>query len=182
MSVPGIVNHSQWEIDMMKKSWLTTILALALTLSFSPAYAGNTITNGYFGGQEIYYIDQGMEKKTERMNTSDIFLIGDNRAYQPNVVLTVPGQPGYSPHWDVVVVHTAPGYTVDDIMKAGLAGKGVLFDSAENILEAARRGLVTLTEAGVVVLCPIVPAATADAKGHTETPETFMPLTRSSTF
>ena len=166
----------------MKKNWLTTIVALALTLSFSPAYAGKMITNGFFGGQEIYYIDQGMEKQTDRMNTSDIFLIGRNRAYQPNVVLTVPGQPGYSPHWDVVFVHTAPGYTVGDIMDAGLAGNGVLFDSAEDILEAARLGLVTLTEPGVVVLCPIVSAATADANGHTEAPETFMPLTSSSTF
>ncbi len=166
----------------MKKNYLTTIAVLALAFSSSLAHAGKIITNGYFSGQEIYYINQGMEKKTDRMNTSDIYLIGGDRMYQSNVVATVPGVPGYSPHWDVVVVKTAPGYTVRDIMNSGLAGNGVLFDSAENILEAARRGLVTLTEPGIVVLCPIVSAATADANGHTEAPEEFMPLTASSTF
>ena len=166
----------------MKKNYLTTIAVLVLAFSSSLAHAGKIITNGYFSGQEIYYIDQGMEKKTDRMNTSDIYLIGGDRMYQSNVVATVPGEPGYSPHWDVVVVKTAPGYTVGDIMNSGLAGNGVLFDSAENILEAARRGLVTLSEPGIVVLCPIVSAATARANGHTEAPETFMPLTANSTF
>lgn len=164
------------------KNWMIAGTALALTLTLSPAHAGNVITNGYFGGHEIYYIDQGLENKTGRNHTSDIFLVGGNRVYQPNVVSTVPGQPGYSPHWDVVVVHSAPGYTVGDIMNAGLAGTGALFDSAEKILEAARLGLVTLTEPGLVVLCPIVSAATADANGHTAAPEVFTPLTASSTF
>lgn len=164
------------------KHWATAGAALALTLAFSPAQAGNTITNGFFAGEEIYYIDQGLEKKTNRTHTSDIYLIGGNRVYQPNVVATVPGVTGYSPHWDVVVVNTAPGYTVGDIMSAGLAGNGVLFDSAEDILEAARRGLVTLTEPGVVVLCPVVSAATADANGHSVAPEDFEALTPSSTF
>lgn len=166
----------------MKKNYLTTIAVLTLALSSSLAHAGNTITNGYFGGQEIYYINQGMEKKTDRNHTSDIYLVGGDRDYQPNVVATIPGQPGYSPHWDVVVVHTAPGYTVGDIMNAGLAGTGVLFDSVEDILEAARMGIVTLIEPGIVVLCPIVSAATANANGHTEAPEIFMTLTPSSTF
>ena len=166
----------------MKKNYLTTIAVLTLTLASSWAHAGKLITNGFFAGKEIYYINQGMEKRTDRMNTSDIYLIGGDRRYQSNVVATVPGVPGYSPHWDVVVVNAAPGYTVSDIMNSGLAGNGVLFDSAVNILEAARRGLVTLTEPGIVVLCPIVSAATADANGHTEEPETFRPLTPSSTF
>ena len=166
----------------MKKNYLTAIAVLALAFSSSLAHAGKIITNGYFSGQEIYYIGQGMEKKTDRMKTSDIYLIGGDRMYQSNVVATVPGEPGYSPHWDVVVVNTAPGYTVRNIIDSGLAGNGVLFDSAENILEAARRGLVTLFEPGIVVLCPIVSAATARANGHTEAPETFMTLTPSSTF
>ncbi len=163
------------------------LVGLVLTLAASFAHAGKLVANGWYKGQEIYYIDQGLQKNVGTSKSSDIYLVGGNRAYQPNVVLTIPGVPGYSPHWDVVVVHSAPGITVQGIINAGLASPrfattGLLFDNAESILQAARYGLVTLTEPGLVVLCPIVPAATAEANGHTAEPETFMILTGSSTF
>lgn len=167
---------------------LSAFLAvLTLTLAASFAHAGTVINNGWYNGQEIYYIDQGLQKNGGTSKSSDIYLVGGNRAYQPNVVLTIPGAPGYSPLWDVVVVHSAPGITVQGIINAGLASPkftttGLLFDSANNILQAARYGLVTLTEPGLVVLCPIVPAAAADAPGNPNAPETFMILTGSSTF
>ena len=167
---------------------LSTVLAvLALTLAAPFAHAGKDIANGWYKGQEIYYIDQGMQKNVGHSKTSDIFLVGDNRKHQSNVVLTIPGDPGYSPQWDVVIVHSAPGITVQNIINAGFASPqfattGVLFESAESIRQAANYGLVTLTEPGLVVLCPIVSSSTADANGHTEAPETFMILTGSSTF
>ncbi|HLA74659.1 MAG TPA: hypothetical protein VJM76_01945 [Gammaproteobacteria bacterium] len=159
---------------------------IALLFSIPYGYAGGSVPNGWHQGQEIYYIDQGLEKDN-REGKSDIFLIGGNRKFQANVVLTVPGDKGYSPHWDVVVVHSAAGITVQDILNSGLAsaqfaGGGPLFDDHRNIVEAARRGLVTLIEPGLVVLCPIVSEAAAHAPGKTPVPEVFEPLTSSSTF
>jgi len=87
----------------------------------------------------------------------------------------------------VNIVHSAPGYTVQSIIDAGLASsrfatEGVLFDDAESILEAERRGLVTIVEPGLVVLCPIFSEAAADAPGHMQASEDFLRLTGSSTF
>ncbi len=160
------------------------VLGLALVTPLS--HAGGSVPNGWYQGHEIYYVDQGLEK-AGREGKSDIFLIGGNRLYQPNVVETVPGVPGYSPHWDVVVVHTAPGIRVQDILNSGLAsaqftGGGPLFDDHRNILAAAQRGLVTLTETGLVVLCPVVSEAASHANGKTPVSEVFEPLSSTATF
>ena len=162
------------------------VAALGLALAAPLSHAGGSVPNGWYEGQEIYYIDQGLEK-AGREGKNDIFLIGRDRLYQANVVENVPGSPGYSPHWDVVVVHTVPGITVQDIVNSGLASAqfasgGPLFDDHHNILAAAQRGLVTLTETGLVVLCPIVSEAAAHAKGKTPVPEVFEPLSASATF
>ncbi len=164
-----------------------TVAALVLALGAPLAHAGSPIPNGWYNGTEIYYIDQGLEKQSERKSASDIFLIGGNRLHQANVVLTVPGDPGYSPHWDVNVVHTATGVTVQDLINAGLASPrftadGVVFDDARKILEAERRGLVTIVEPGLVVLCPIVSESVAHTNGHGEAPETFVQLEATASF
>jgi len=149
---------------------------------------GVTTNNGWYNGEQIYYIDQAVEKKAERQHLSDIFLIGGNRVYQANVVSTIPGVQGYSPHWDVVLVHTADGIVVQDIIDAGLASDlfesdGVLFDNVNDILEAEDLGLVTITEPGVIVNCPIVSVDAADAPGNEQASEDFEPLlTPGSTF
>jgi hypothetical protein len=148
---------------------------------------GATTNNGWYNGEQIYYIDQGAEKKTERQHLSDIFLIGGPRIYQANVVETIPGAPGYSPHWDVAIVRTADGVIVQDIIDAGLASDlfesdGVLFDNADDILEAEFEGLVTITEPGLIVNCPIVSVSAADAPGNVPASEDFERLTPGSTF
>ena len=162
------------------------VAALGLALAAPLSHAGGSVPSGWYQGKEIYYVDQGLEK-AGREGKSDIFLIGGNRLYQPNIVETVPGAPGYSPHWDVVVVHSAPGIIVQDILNSGLASAqfstgGPLFDDHRNILAAAQRGLVTLTEPGLVVLCPIVSEAAAHANGKTPVSETFEPLSSAATF
>jgi len=43
---------------------------------------------------------------------NDLYLIGGDRAYQGNVAEFIPGEAGYTPHWNVNVVHTAPGVTL----------------------------------------------------------------------
>ncbi len=163
-----------------------TVVGMMMLCTAFFAYAGGSVPNGWYQGGEIYYIDQGLEKST-RAGKADIFLIGGNRRFQANVVSTVPGAPDYSPHWDVVVVHTVSGITVQDILNTGLASAqfasgGPLFDDHRNILEAQRRGLVELSEPGLVVLCPIVSASAAHAPGKTPVPEVFERLSPASTF
>ena len=160
---------------------ISPMLVLAFGLMPFAATAGATSNNGWYNGQQIYYLDQGVEKTAERQHVSDIFLIGGNRVYQANVVETIPGVQGYSPHWDVNIVHTADGVVVQDIIDMGLASDlfesdGVLFDNVDDILEAEAWGLVTITEPGVIVNCPIVSVSAADAPGNDQASEDFMML------
>jgi len=160
---------------------VSPMVVLALGLMPFAAAAGATSNNGWYNGEQIYYIDQGVEKTAERQHVSDIFLIGGNRVYQANVVETIPGVPGYSPHWDVNIVHTAEGVVVQDIIDMGLASDlfesdGVLFDNVDDILMAEFLGLVTITEPGVIVNCPILSMSAADAPGVEQASEDFMTL------
>lgn len=162
-----------------------SMLVLALSLMVAaPASAGVTTANGWFGGNEIYYIDHGLEKVAER-GDDQIYLIGDNRLYQANVI----GEKGV--HWNVNIVHTAPGKTVQDIVDAGFASpnfvagateNNVLFDDAADILAAQSAGLVTIDHPGVVVLCPIVSESAAESNGNNPLSETFKALNLDSTF
>jgi hypothetical protein len=168
-----------------------SLLVLALSLMVvAPASAGVTTANGWYEGKEIYYTDQGPEKVTE-LGVNQIYLIGGDRKYQANVVLFIPGEAGYTPHWNVNVVHTAPGKTVQDIVNAGFASdnfvpggtdNNVLFEDVEDILAAQSAGLVTIEQPGVVVLCPIFSEMAADAPGNNPRSETFEPLNLGSTF
>lgn len=144
---------------------------------------GVLVVNGWYEGEEIYYIDLGIEEGVTERGENDIYLIGAPRLHQANVVEFIPGEPGYSPHWNVHVVHTAEGVTVDDIAASpyvsdefGAAENPALFDDVEDILDAYAAGLVTIGEPGVVVLCPVVPERVADAPGNTEAPEVFEPF------
>ncbi len=161
--------------------FLVLVLSLAVTL---PALAGQTTVNGWYEGEEIYYIDRGLEEGLTERGENDIFVIGEPRLYQAQVVEFIPGEPGYSPHWNVNVVNTAAGVTVHDIYVAGFASdmfdpvtqQGPLFDDAEDILGAQAAGLVTVFKPGFVVLCPIISEEGAEAPGHTEAPEVFPPF------
>jgi hypothetical protein len=160
---------------------MTLALSAALMSLAAPIVsAGQPVTNnGWFDGHQIYYLDEGVEKKSDRAHLADIFLIGGNRAYQANVVDSIPGSPGYSPHWDVNVVHTAPGKTLADILASSYASSSypdALFDSVPDVLGAEAAGLVTIEEPGVIVLCPIVSVAAADAPGQTAASEDFPPF------
>ncbi len=115
---------------------------------------------------------------TER-GENDLYLIGGDRAYQANVAEFIPGEAGYSPHWNVNVVHTASGVTLGDIVTSPYVSAHypeALFDDVEDILAAEDAGLVTFERPGVVVLCPVVPETVADAPGNTELSEEFPPF------
>ena len=139
---------------------------------------GATTANGWYEEEEIYYIDNGIEEGVTERGENQIYLIGGNRIYQAQVVLFIPGEPGYSPHWNVNVVHTAPGVTVGDILASPYASshfndEGVLFDDVEDILWAAQANLVTIDHPGVVVHCPVISEKGAEAPGNNQLPEEF---------
>jgi hypothetical protein len=168
---------------LRKIALMMLVLALGLIVAV-PASAGATTVNGWYEGEEIYYIDQGIEKGVTERGQNDIYVIGEPRKYQAQVVEFIPGESGYSPHWNVNVVNTAEGVTVDDIVDAGYASvlfnkdthQGPLFDDVEDILGARDAGLVTIFKPGVVVLCPIISEQAAEAPGNTPAPEDFPPF------
>ena len=110
-----------------------------------------------------------------------MYFIGGDRLHQGNVALLIPGEPGYSVHWNVNVVHTAEGKTTQDILDSPWVSshfdeEGVLFDDVEDILNAEAEGLVTIEKPGVVVNCPVIPEKGAEAPGNTELSEDFPPF------
>ncbi|MDX1748279.1 MAG: hypothetical protein R3324_20275, partial [Halobacteriales archaeon] len=174
--------------DPSRRRFLRTtgLLAGALTLGVTAtgsgaAKGGVETANGWYEEEEIYYLAQGVEEGVTERGENDIYLIGGDRLYQAQVVEFIPGEPGYSPHWNVNVVHTAMGVTTSDIAGSKYAShrfdeatnQGPLFDDLADILGAENAGLVTIAKPGVVVLCPIVPERVADAPGNTELPEDF---------
>ena len=164
---------------MMSKIKMTLLILVASFVATGSVFAGKTTVNGWYEGEEIYYIDQGLEEGVTERRVNDIYLIGGNRLYQAQVVEFIPGESGYSPHWNVNVVHTAEGFTLDDILDSPYVSARypeALFDDVEDILEAEAAGLVTIAQPGLVVLCPIISEQGADAPGHMQASEMFPPF------
>lgn len=161
---------------------MTAVMTLGMALAAAPASAdpetgsGATTANGWYEGEEIYYLLGGIEEGVTQRGNNDLYLIGGDRMFQANVAEFIPGDAGYTPHWNVNVVHTAPGVTLDDILASGFASghfPEALFDDVEDILAAAQAGLVTIDTPGVVVLCPIISEEGAKAPGNTQLSEEF---------
>jgi hypothetical protein len=158
---------------------LVVIVALLAVIPASAQGGGALTANGWYEGDEIYYLLLGVEDGVTQRGENDLYLIGDDRAYQANVAEFIPGEAGYTPHWNVNKVHTAEGVTLDDILASGYASSHypeALFDDVEDILAAQADGLVTIDHPGVVVLCPIVSEKAADAPGNTALSEDFPPF------
>jgi hypothetical protein len=165
--------------ELMFKRTVFLVLALIIGLAMAaPVLAGVNTANGWYEGEEIYYIDRGLEEGVTELGENQIYLIGGNRVYQAQVVLFIPGEAGYTPHWNVNVVHTADGITIDDILASPYASEhypDALFDDVEDILGAEEYGLVKIDHPGLVVLCPIISEPGADAPGNNALPEVFTP-------
>lgn len=161
----------------MKRKLIPLILVMCmLLLATANASAGATTANGWYEGEEIYYILKGVEEGVTERGENDLYLIGGDRMYQANVAEFIPGEAGYSPHWNVNVVHTAPGKTLADILASPYVSAHypeALFDDVEDILGAQAAGLVVIDHPGVVVLCPIISEQGAEAPGNNELPEDF---------
>ena len=156
---------------------IVTVIAISL-LAVQSVSAGKITANGWYEGEEIYYILGGVEDVTQR-GENDLYIIGGDRAYQANVAEFIPGEAGYTPHWNVNVVHTAEGVTLADILASPFVSSHypeALFDDVEDILAAEAAGLVTIETPGVVVLCPVISEKGAEAPGHTQLSEEFPPF------
>ena len=154
------------------------IFFVSLTLT-GQVFAGAMTANGWYEGEEIYYILHGVEDNVMIRGENDLYLIGGDRAFQANVAEFIPGEPGYSPHWNVNVVHTAMGVTLADILASPYVSShypDALFDDVEDILDAQEAGLVVIDTPGVVVLCPIISEQGAEAPGNIELSEEFPPF------
>jgi len=152
-------------------------LMLSAMLS-TTALAGATTANGWYDGEEIYYILGGVENVSS-LGANQLYIIGGDRAYQANVALHIPGEPGYTPHWNVNVVHTALNVTLDDILASPYVSEHypeALFDDAVDILMAEADGLITIDRPGVVVLCPVISEKGAEAPGNIQLSEVFPPF------
>lgn len=155
---------------------MAVLVLVASLLTAGIVLAGATTANGWYEGEEIYYILHGVEEGVTERGENDLYLIGGDRLYQANVAEFIPGEPGYSPHWNVNVVHTAEGVTLADILGSDYVSSHypeALFDDVEDILAAEAEGLVTIDHPGVVVLCPIISKRGAEAPGNNELPEDF---------
>jgi hypothetical protein len=166
---------------MARKLFLGAVVVLVALGAAIPAFArgGATTANGWYEGEEIYYLLLGVEEGVTQRGENDLYLIGDDRAFQGNVAEFIPGEAGYTPHWNVNVVHTAEGVTLADILDSGYASDHypeALFDDVEDILGAEAAGLVTIDHPGKVVLCPIVSEQAAEAPGNTPLSEVFPPF------
>ncbi len=171
---------------MVRKAVLMmVVLALGMLFLAAPVSAsdggGATTANGWYEGEEIYYILGGVEEGVTQRGENDLYLIGGDRAYQANVAEFIPGEAGYTPHWNVNVVNTADGVTLADILASPYVSEhfgdeGVLFDDVADILGAQAAGLVTIGHPGVVVLCPIISEQGAEAPGNTQLSEDFPPF------
>lgn len=167
---------------MLRILGIATLFVTALMIfRAEPSAAGVRTANGWYEGEEIYYVLLGGDEGVTERGDNDLYLIGNDRAYQANVVEHIPGEPGYSPHWNVNLVHTAPGVTLGDILASPYVSEhfdeeGVLFDDVEDILGAEAAGLITIDHPGVVVLCPIISEQGAEAPGHIELSEDFPPF------
>jgi hypothetical protein len=162
---------------MFNMTRLITIALCVVPILGGKAIAGGATTaNGWYEGEEIYYIDQGMVEGVTERGENDIYLIGGDRVWQAQVVEFIPGERGYNPHWNVNVVNTAPGITVDTIRYSQYGSEHfpeALFDDVEDILAARDAGLVTINTPGIVVLCPIISEMGAEAPGNNELSEEF---------
>ena len=160
---------------------MTAVMVLTMLFVAGPASAsgGATTANGWYEEEEIYYLLGGVEEGVTERGENDLYLIGGDRKFQANVAEFIPGEPGYSPHWNVNVVSTAQGVTLADILASPYVSAHypeALFDDAEDIVDAQKAGLVTIERPGMVVLCPIISEEGAEAPGNTELPEEFPPF------
>jgi hypothetical protein len=113
----------------MKKALL--VLAAGLSLATGPAMADSIrhfpqqATEGFYRGQTIEYLDFGPVKLRPGNKVAPIWAVTNGVDDQYNIVDVVPGQPGYTPLWDVVLVTWKDGATPRKLTSAAAVRKAI---------------------------------------------------------
>jgi hypothetical protein len=134
----------------MKKALLVLVLGGAIGLAAAPAMADSIrhfpqqATEGFYRGQTIEYLDFGPVKLQPGNKVAPIWSVTNGVPGQYNIIDVVPGQKGYTPLWDVMLVTWKDGATKR------------MLTSAAAVRKALASGAVTMKRAGVVVNCPLI--------------------------
>jgi hypothetical protein len=145
----------------MRKSLFYAALALAVSAVAAtaaiaappPTKAGAThatavkkkaITPGFFKGKAIGYFDYGPIKLKPGNKLAPLWAVTNGAAGQHNIVDTVPGQPDYSPLWQVNMVTFKSGVTP------------YLLKGKDDVDAAVTKGDVTVQKTDTVVNCPVL--------------------------
>ncbi len=150
---------------LRKAATALSLAAMLLTLVVPAALAqGNTydLTQGWYKGRPTFYYDFGANTPAvdggNRVATAPIYVLitgfdaEGNPVFvegQHNIVDVVPGDPGYSDLWDVVLVTVPADYEANTLT------------SAADVLSSGYE----LTRPGLLVNCPIVPEGSQLAEG-----------------
>jgi hypothetical protein len=134
----------------MKKALFALVVAGAFGLAAVPAMADSihhfrqAATEGFYRGQTIEYLDFGPVKLKPGNKVAPLWSVTNGVEDQYNIIDVVPGQPGYTPLWDVRLVTWKSGVTPRKLT------------SAAAVRKALAAGQATLKHAWVVVNCPVV--------------------------
>jgi hypothetical protein len=106
--------------------------------------AKKPITSGFYQGKTISYFDFGPIKLKSGNKLAPIWAITNGASGQRNIIDTVPGQPDYSPLWQLNTVTFKSGVTP------------YLLKSKADVDSAVQKGDVTIQKTGTVVNCPVL--------------------------
>ena len=67
---------------MKRKLYVVIMILVLALLAVQPVSARVTSVNGWYEGEEIYYLDRGVEEGVTERGENDIYLIGGNRVWQ----------------------------------------------------------------------------------------------------
>ena len=118
--------------------------AMAAHTDVHAAAAKKPITSGFYRGRTIGYFDFGPIKLKPGNKLAPIWTVANGVRGQHNIVDTVPGQPDYTPLWQLNTVTFKPGVTPH------------LLRSRADVDAAKSRREVTVAATSTVVNCPVL--------------------------
>jgi hypothetical protein len=135
----------------VKRIAVLVVVAVAATaaahLTKAKAASGTAkqpVAAGFYQGKTIHYYDFGPIKLAAGNKVAPIWAVTNGVSAQHNIIDTVPGQAGYSPLWQVMMVS----------FKSGVTPR--LLTSAVQVKQAEQKGDVTIQATTTVVNCPVL--------------------------